>query len=91
MAAHVLSGKGEHGFDDRHRGQMMVVTGMNRRSCSYQVEVLSVRLGPMLASGDELATAASKSLGTEIQFENISKWAHVFLVKAQHHKADSSM
>jgi hypothetical protein len=27
VAAQVLSGKGEHGFDDRHRGQMMVVTG----------------------------------------------------------------
>ncbi|KFA81614.1 hypothetical protein S40288_09585 [Stachybotrys chartarum IBT 40288] len=27
VAAHVLSGKGEHGFDDKHRGQMMVVTG----------------------------------------------------------------
>jgi hypothetical protein len=27
VAAHVLTGKGKHGFDDRHRGQMMVVTG----------------------------------------------------------------
>lgn len=27
VAAHVLSGKGKHGFDDKHRGQMMVVTG----------------------------------------------------------------
>ncbi|KAK0643352.1 hypothetical protein B0T16DRAFT_332911 [Cercophora newfieldiana] len=27
VAAHVLSGKGPHGFDDKHRGQMMVVTG----------------------------------------------------------------
>lgn len=27
MAAHVLSGKGPHGFDDKHRGQMMVMTG----------------------------------------------------------------
>ncbi|KAK8011790.1 hypothetical protein PG989_000050 [Apiospora arundinis] len=27
VAAHVLTGRGEHGFDDRHRGQMMVVTG----------------------------------------------------------------
>lgn len=27
VAAHVLSGKGPHGFDDRHRGQMMVLTG----------------------------------------------------------------
>ncbi|KAK1236951.1 hypothetical protein MKX08_007899 [Trichoderma sp. CBMAI-0020] len=27
VAAHVLAGKGKHGFDDRHRGQMMIVTG----------------------------------------------------------------
>jgi len=27
VAAHVLTGKGKHGLDDRHRGQMMVVTG----------------------------------------------------------------
>ncbi|ENH68225.1 hypothetical protein FOC1_g10000538 [Fusarium oxysporum f. sp. cubense race 1] len=28
FAAHVLTGKGQHGFDDKHRGQMMVVTGL---------------------------------------------------------------
>jgi len=55
VAAHVLSGKGQHGFDDRHRGQLMVVTG------------------PMLATGDELATAASKALGVAMEFENISE------------------
>jgi uncharacterized protein YbjT (DUF2867 family) len=27
VAAHVLTGKGKHGFDDKHRGQMMVLTG----------------------------------------------------------------
>ncbi|KAK7393943.1 hypothetical protein QQX98_013272 [Neonectria punicea] len=27
IAAHVLTGKGKHGFDDKHRGQMMIVTG----------------------------------------------------------------
>ncbi|KAK8007086.1 hypothetical protein PG989_001076, partial [Apiospora arundinis] len=27
VATHVLTGRGEHGFDDRHRGQMMVVAG----------------------------------------------------------------
>ncbi|KAI9155204.1 putative transcriptional regulatory protein pb1a11.04c [Paramyrothecium foliicola] len=27
LAAHVLTGKGKHGFDDRHRGQMMAMTG----------------------------------------------------------------
>ena len=27
VAAHILAGKGKHGFDDKYRGQMMVVTG----------------------------------------------------------------
>jgi hypothetical protein len=27
VAAHVCSGKGEHGFDDKHRGQLIVLTG----------------------------------------------------------------
>lgn len=29
--------------------------------------------GPMMATGDELATAASKALGSELKFENISE------------------
>ncbi|KAF4967714.1 hypothetical protein FSARC_4775 [Fusarium sarcochroum] len=58
-AAHVLTGKGKHGFDDRHRGQTMV-------SLTPRV------LGPMLYAGKELAAAASKVLGTDLQFENIS-------------------
>lgn len=55
VAAHVVTGKGPHGFDDRHRGQMMIVTG------------------PMLAAGNELATAANKALGAAMEFENISE------------------
>ncbi|KAK5692729.1 hypothetical protein LTR17_025323 [Elasticomyces elasticus] len=55
VAAHVLTGKGPHGFDDKHRGQLMIVTG------------------PILATGDELATAASSALGKELQFEDISE------------------
>ncbi|CZT47616.1 uncharacterized protein RSE6_08198 [Rhynchosporium secalis] len=27
VVAHILSGKGEHGFDDKHRGQLIVLTG----------------------------------------------------------------
>ena len=27
VAAHVLSGKGKHGFNDKHRGQLIVLTG----------------------------------------------------------------
>ncbi|KAM5347758.1 hypothetical protein ACJ41O_007582 [Fusarium nematophilum] len=65
VAAHVLTGKGKHGFDDRHRGQMMVVTG------------------PMLCAGKELATAASKALGSELQFENISNAEAKKVLKAQ--------
>ncbi|KAF5001314.1 hypothetical protein FDECE_10998 [Fusarium decemcellulare] len=65
VAAHVLTGKGKHGFDDKHRGQMMVVTG------------------PMLCAGAELATAASKALGTELQFENISEAEAKKVLKAQ--------
>lgn len=27
LAAHVLTGEGPHGFNDQHRGQLMVLTG----------------------------------------------------------------
>ncbi|KAJ9428024.1 hypothetical protein QL093DRAFT_2127489 [Fusarium oxysporum] len=55
----------KHGFDDRHRGQMMVVTG------------------PMLCAGKELAEAASKALGAELQFENISHAEAKRVLKSQ--------
>ncbi|EXJ62074.1 hypothetical protein A1O7_02507 [Cladophialophora yegresii CBS 114405] len=55
VAAHVLTGKGKHGFSDKHRGQLMVLTG------------------PLLCAGEELATAASQALGTELEFEDISE------------------
>ncbi|KAF2104335.1 NAD(P)-binding protein [Rhizodiscina lignyota] len=71
LAAHVLSGKGKHGFDDRHRGQLMVCTG-----CT----------GPMLTTGDELATAASQALGVQMQFEDISE---AEAKKVLHHQSQS--
>ncbi|KAJ0116937.1 hypothetical protein J7T55_003351 [Diaporthe amygdali] len=55
VAAHVLAGKGKHGFDDRHRGQMMVLTG------------------PLLCAGKELAEAATKALGQNVEYEEISE------------------
>jgi hypothetical protein len=72
VAAHVLTGKGEHGFDDRHRGQMMVVTGKSNHY-THNLSWLIRYTGPMLCAGKELAEAASKALGTELQFENISQ------------------
>ncbi|KAL2864376.1 uncharacterized protein BJX67DRAFT_373926 [Aspergillus lucknowensis] len=55
VAAHVLTGHGKHGFSDKHRGQLMVLTG------------------PSLTTGDELAGAASKALGEDLKFEDISE------------------
>ncbi|KAF1739620.1 Prestalk A differentiation protein A [Beauveria bassiana] len=68
VAAHVLTGSGKHGFDDRHRGQMMVVTGKSR---------------PMLCAGEELAAAASKALGGDMKFENISEAEAKRVLKSQ--------
>ncbi|KAF1738860.1 NAD(P)H azoreductase [Beauveria bassiana] len=65
IAGHVLTGSGKHGFDDRHRGQMMVVTG------------------PMLCAGEELATSASKVLGADMKFENISEAEAKRILKSQ--------
>ncbi|KAG0647678.1 hypothetical protein D0Z07_6497 [Hyphodiscus hymeniophilus] len=70
VAAHVLSGKGKHGFDDKHRGQLIVLTG------EFLISMSSIQLtsaGPMLAAGEELAEAATQALGTEMQFEDISE------------------
>lgn len=46
----------------------------------------------MLAAGNELATAASKALGTEMKFENISECVNVFQVQSPflHHTDPSS-
>ncbi|KAF2180271.1 hypothetical protein K469DRAFT_459411, partial [Zopfia rhizophila CBS 207.26] len=71
LAAHVLSGKGPHGFDDRHRGQPMLLTG------------------PMLATGDELAAAASNALDIEMTFEDISDAEAKKVLHAQSHSNES--
>ncbi|PMB73221.1 NAD(P)H azoreductase [Beauveria bassiana] len=65
IAGHVLTGSGKHGFDDRHRGQMVVVTG------------------PMLCAGEELASSASKVLGADMKFENISEAEAKRILKSQ--------
>ncbi|KAF1940158.1 NAD(P)-binding protein [Clathrospora elynae] len=65
LAAHILTGQGENGFDDRHRGQLMVCTG------------------PLLCTGAQLAEAASKVLGTAMQFEDISEAEAKKVLKVQ--------
>jgi nucleoside-diphosphate-sugar epimerase len=71
VAAHVLAGKGKHGFDERYRGQLMVVTG------------------PKLCAGKELAEAATRALGSKLEFENISE-AEAKRVLASQSDADES-
>jgi len=71
LAAHVLSGKGKHGLDDKHRGQLMVLTG------------------PMLATGDELATAASEALDANMTFEDISEAEAKKVLHSQSHSDES--
>lgn len=65
LAATVLIGKGKHGFDDKHRGQLMIMTG------------------PTLCSGQSLASNATKALGTEIHFEDISPAEAKKVLKSQ--------
>ncbi|KAI2479001.1 NmrA domain containing protein [Pyrenophora tritici-repentis] len=65
LAAHVLTGKGKNGFDDRHRGQLMVCTG------------------PKLCTGSQIAEAASKVLGSSMEFEDISEAEAKKVLKAQ--------
>lgn len=48
VAAHVLAGKGKHGFDDKHRGQMMVITGPMLCSGDELAEAASQALGQKL-------------------------------------------
>lgn len=35
VVAHVLTGEGKHGFSDKHRGQLIVLTG---KSEPYKIE-----------------------------------------------------
>jgi hypothetical protein len=50
----------------------MVLTGKPSESddCASHIDILP---GPMLATGDELATAASQAAGQDLKFENVSE------------------
>lgn len=48
VAAHVLAGRGPHGFDDRHRGQMMTITGPMLCAGKELAEAASEALGTTL-------------------------------------------
>jgi hypothetical protein len=67
-------------FDDKHCRQLIVLTVIKLldgflifQTLDIQA-VLMLSLGPILATGNELAEAASQALGTEMKFEDISKY-----------------
>lgn len=65
VAAHVLAGKGKHGFDDRHRGQMMVVTGPMLCAGKELAEAASQALGQKLEFENISEREAKKVLGAQ--------------------------
>ena len=75
VAAHVLSGKGKKGFSDKHRGQLIVLTGCSPfSSCATNISADLVHSGPKLTSGPELAADASEALGVKMEFEDVSQY-----------------
>ncbi|KAF2748708.1 NAD(P)-binding protein [Sporormia fimetaria CBS 119925] len=62
LAAHVLTGKGENGFDDRHRGQLMVLTGPKLCSGEELATAASQALGVDMKFEDISESEARKVL-----------------------------
>ncbi|KAH7359420.1 hypothetical protein B0T11DRAFT_356116 [Plectosphaerella cucumerina] len=70
VAAHVLSGKGEHGFDDKHRGQMMVVTGPMLCAGEELATAASEALGTKMEFEAITPTEAKKVLRAQSESDN---------------------
>jgi len=62
LAAHVLTGQGEKGFDDRHRGQLMVLTGPRLCTGDELASVASQALGIDMKFEDISEAEAKKVL-----------------------------
>ncbi|KAF6810110.1 hypothetical protein CSOJ01_06522 [Colletotrichum sojae] len=70
VAAHVLSGKGKHGFNDKHRGQMMVVTGPMLSAGEELATAASQALGTKLEFEDITESEAKKVLRAQSESDN---------------------
>jgi len=65
VAAHVLSGSGPHGFDDRHRGQMMTVTGPMLCAGNELANAASKALGQTIEFENISEREAKRVLGAQ--------------------------
>lgn len=73
VAAHVLSGKGPHGFDDRHRGQMMVLTGPMLCSGKELAESASKALGQTMEFDNISEREAKRVLKSQTDLDDSEK------------------
>ncbi|KAF2179523.1 NAD(P)-binding protein [Zopfia rhizophila CBS 207.26] len=73
LAAHVLTGKGKHGFDDRHRGQLMVLTGPKLTSGSELATSASKALDTEMAFESISESEARKVLHTQSHSDDSEK------------------
>ncbi|EED21027.1 conserved hypothetical protein [Talaromyces stipitatus ATCC 10500] len=62
LAAHVLTGKGKHGFSDQHRGQLMTMTGPMLVSGDELAQIASNTLGVRLVFDDVSGNEARRLL-----------------------------
>jgi len=75
LVAHVLSGKGKHGFDDKHRGQLIVATGPMLAAGEELAEAMRQALGSDVqfediseAEAKRVLHAQAPSDASEIQY-----------------------
>jgi len=75
VVAHVLSGKGKHGFDDKHRGQLIVLTGPMLAAGEELAEAATQALGTDMqfediseAEAKRVLHAQAPSDASEIQY-----------------------
>lgn len=73
VAAFVLSGKGKHGFDDKHRGQLMVVTGPMLATGDELAEAANQVLGTKLEFEDISDAEARRALHSQTHIDNSEK------------------
>ncbi|KAK0672627.1 hypothetical protein QBC41DRAFT_243429 [Cercophora samala] len=73
VSAHVLSGKGPHGFDDKHRGQMMVITGPMLCAGKELAESASKALGQTMEFENISESEAKKILKNQATIDDSEK------------------
>lgn len=73
VTAHVLTGKGPHGFDERHRGQLMVLTGPMLVSGEELAAAASKALGQTLEFENISEREAKRVLKSQTDIDDSEK------------------